>query len=733
MRGRTFAQMLRQHPLFAGLLTLQSLFVLLLLADLLYPAAMQEVTLTAADLTQTQTAQQCTLSLPRGAYEMTISYESSGTAPSGQILAEVCVLADAVQSDALVLTDTFPSVTGRFWVTTLGRAENVQLLVTPANGQLLTVQNITLRAQPIWKAAKLLGWLLAFVAADALLLRFRHTPVCEWGTPLLLLSGVLLASLPYCREFLFAGHDLNFHTYRILNLAQSMANGQFPVRLFTRGFNGYGIATPQFYCDLFLYLPALLYIFFVPLQRCFQIYVILVNTATAASAQYSFARISGSKKAAAVAAFCYTLASYRLTNVLVRAAVGEYTAMVFLPLVVLGAWAITVQERPTPRDWLPLSLGMAGLLQSHLLTAEMCALLLVLYCLVRARTLFTRARLAAAVKAALTAVGLSAWFLVPCLDALKNERVMVSGIHPSPLQSTGLGLAELAGLTADPKTGMVLTIGLSGILSLLLALWGCLQKDAQPARDVLRTALPFAVLTLLFSTCYFPWDVLQSVLPEKITDILYKFQFCWRWLSPTAVLLGVLTATGLQLLARDRRLQATAAALLLGLTLTCAGSFYTAYSRTQDRYTRISTDTATAYPLLTMGYDYLPAGTDLEIFSNIQAVAENPAVSADWQGSGLLTCTNPTDTETTIALPLLAYRHYTAQAADGTVLPLSANGAHCLCVTVPAGYNGTVTVRFAEPLLWRLAELVTLATVLALALWRPLCRRTPAREAALAR
>lgn len=252
MRGRTFAQMLRQHPLFAGLFTLQSLFVVLLLADLLYPAAVPEVTLTAADLTQTQTAQQCTLSLPRGAYEMTISYASSGTAPSGQILAEVCVLADAVQSDALVLTDTFPSVTGRFWVTTLGRAENVQLLVTPADGQSLTVQHITLRAQPIWKAAALLGWLLAFVAADALLLWLRRTPLCEWVAPLLLLSGVLLASLPYCREFLFAGHDLNFHTYRILNLAQSIADGQFPVRLFTRGFNGYGIATPQFYCDLFL-------------------------------------------------------------------------------------------------------------------------------------------------------------------------------------------------------------------------------------------------------------------------------------------------------------------------------------------------------------------------------------------------------------------------------------------------------------------------------------------------
>jgi hypothetical protein len=34
MRGRTFTHMLRQHPLFAVLLTLQSLFVLLLLAAL---------------------------------------------------------------------------------------------------------------------------------------------------------------------------------------------------------------------------------------------------------------------------------------------------------------------------------------------------------------------------------------------------------------------------------------------------------------------------------------------------------------------------------------------------------------------------------------------------------------------------------------------------------------------------------------------------------------------------
>lgn len=709
MRGRTF---IKEHPFFTGLFFVQSLFVVVLAAFLLRPAALRTLTLTPAEFAEGT-------ALPHGAYALTVSYDPGTDTPAGQTVAALEVLADGVESDTVVLTDTYTQVTARFWVTALQGVEAIRFSVTPADDAAPVLQNITLQARPVWHVMELLGWLAVFAAADALLwLAARRRRV-----PWLLLLGVVLASLPYFANFLYVGHDLNFHTYRILNLAQSLADGQFPVRLFTHGFNGYGAATPQFYCDLFLYIPALLYNCFVPLQRCFQAYVVLVNAASAAAAYYAFARIGGSKRAAEVAAFCYVLSAYRLTNILIRAAVGEYTAMVFLPLVVLGAWALTVEERPAPRDWLPLALGMAGLLQSHLLTAEMAAMLLALYWLIRARRMFTRARLAAVLKAAALAVGLSAWFLVPCFDALKNERVMVSGLHPSPLQSTGIRLVQLLGIAPNNDTGMPLTIGFAGVFTAALALWCALCRRDMLRRGVVLWALPFAGLTMWLSTAYFPWDRLQTLLPQKIVDLVYKFQFCWRWLSPTAVLLGVLAAVTLPMLAQNHRVQAGAAAVLVVLTLVYAGSFYAAYRRTQDRYTRISTDTATAYPILAMGYDYLPAGTDLELFAGTQAVAEDPAVTADWQGGGELRCANPTDHDAAVDLPLLAYRHYTARAADGTVLPLTANDAHCLRVSIPAGYSGTVTIRFAEPLLWRAAELVTLFCALALAAWAVLRRR----------
>lgn len=721
MRVRTF---IKEHPAFTGLFVVQSLFVVVLAFLLLRPAALQSIVLTPAELADG-------LTLPHGAYEMTADYDPGTENPTGQTVAALDVLADGVESDTAVLTDTYTQVTARFWVTAWQGADHVRFALTPAGDAAPVLKSLTLQAKPVWRVTEWLGWLLVLVAADVLLWFAARRRV-----PWLVILGVVLASLPYCTDFLYVGHDLNFHTYRILGVAQTLADGQFPVRLFTRAFNGYGAATPQFYCDLFLYLPALLHNCFVPLQRCFQIYVAAVNAATAAAAYYAFGRIGGERRAAQVAAFCYTLAAYRLTNVMVRAAVGEYTAMVFLPLVVLGAWALTTEERPAPRDWLPLAFGMAGLLQSHLLTAEMTAMLLVLYWLVRARTMFTPARLAAALKSAVTAVGLSAWFLVPCLDALKHEQVMVSGLHPNPLQSTGIRLVQLVGIAPNNDAGIPLTVGFAGVFTVVLALWCALRggRAEDRARRVLRTVLPFALLTMWLSTAYFPWDRLQTVLPQKISDIVYKFQFCWRWLSPTAVLLGVLAAVALPMLAQNRRLQAGTAAALVALTLVYAGSFYLNYSHTQGRYTRIGTDTASEYPIITMGYDYLPAGTDLAVFADTRAVPEDPAVTAEWQGRGAFYCTNPTDADAAVDLPLLAYRHYTAQAADGTPLTLAANEAHCLRVTLPAGFGGLVTVRFAEPLLWRLAELITLATVLILAAW-PVLRRLrtpqPAREAAL--
>ena len=99
---------------------------------------------------------------------------------------------------------------------------------------------------------------MLFAAADAaLLLLFAH--VGERGAarrralrlPLALAGITLLACLPLFSNYLYFGHDLEFHMQRIAAMAAELSYGQFPVRLTTTTLNGYGYASPLCYCELF--------------------------------------------------------------------------------------------------------------------------------------------------------------------------------------------------------------------------------------------------------------------------------------------------------------------------------------------------------------------------------------------------------------------------------------------------------------------------------------------------
>lgn len=93
-------------------------------------------------------------------------------------------------------------------------------------------------------------------------------------------------------------------------------------------------------------------------------------------------------------------------------------------------------------------------------------------------------------------------------------------------------------------------------------------------------------------------------------------------------------------------------------------------------------------------------------------------------------CENRGTEPSAVNLPLLAYRYYTAADAEtGTPLTLTENEEHCLQLSVPAGYRGTVQVRYTPPIGWHVAELVTLVTLLGLIGWGVQDARRRRREA----
>ena len=168
-----------------------------------------------------------------------------------------------------------------------------------------------------------------------------------------------------------------------------------------------------------------------------------VTLSTAIIAYCSFGKITASRKLGLLSAALYTLSCYRLVCTYIRASVGEYTAITFLPLVLVGLYNIYTTEKPRFAQWAPMAFGMAALVQCHLLSCELIALLLVVFCLLRLRDTLSPARLLAWVKAALLAVALSAWYFFPFLISTHEINLMVNGPLIGKIQNQGTYLVQL--------------------------------------------------------------------------------------------------------------------------------------------------------------------------------------------------------------------------------------------------------------------------------------------------
>ena len=110
-----------------------------------------------------------------------------------------------------------------------------------------------------------------------------------------------------------------------------MQNGEFPVRINPLQSGGYGNLSPTMYPSLFLYPVAILRFFGVSAMLCYKVLLTAMNIATAFLSFYAVRAITGSEKSAWLMSVLYTFATYRLTNLYYRAALGESLAMVFHP------------------------------------------------------------------------------------------------------------------------------------------------------------------------------------------------------------------------------------------------------------------------------------------------------------------------------------------------------------------------------------------------------------------
>ena len=694
-----------------------------------------------------------------GAYDVSVHYEAEADNAYVELFSESWVTETV--SSKIFLTADKEQTSSKLYIPFGRSMHDVQMNIHYMGPGELTVYAVELKEDIRYRWDPVAGYLLLLICLDFLLwLVFavsghtaREYVKRHYEIPALV-GIVILASLPSFADFLYVGHDMEFHLARIVAVSHEISYGQFPVRMLTDMLQGYSYPTSTFYCDFFLYPFALLYLLGLPLRMCWQMYVITVNVLTALLSYHVFRYISKSRDIGIIGTAVYTLSAYRIVDIYLRSAMGEFTAMTFIPLIVVGIWMLYYEhDTVTPvfwavtvsasdrcksdikssfieddvdavfrRGWFCLGLGMSAIALCHLLSIEMISLFLVIFCLMEYKKTFTKPVMIAIGKAALMTVLLSCWFIMPMLLTMRaiplsmydhQTYIQAEGAYPTQVFNIfmrGTGYST----TATPME-MPLSIG-GGMTSAFAMLIFTMISKGYGDRHRQKVVFVLTSLSLVLSMYFFPWDSIAGITDgrmEGISRLARMVQYPWRFLEITTVVLSVAAVCMLRRYMDSDygfgyRCKLWTGILLLG-TVISLGAFYDPFINEAD-WTRATDE---HYLDKSIGREeYLPSdsGRLIDLPGGVESVEDDGVEIRSYEAAGgerrlELACDGG---DSSVLIPLFAYPGYHAEdiATLETIETGSGDNAR-LCLQIPAGYHGTVRVYYREPWYWRVFEVIS--------------------------
>ena len=564
---------------------------------------------------------------------------------------------------------------------------------------------------------------------------------------LLIITAVFIACWPLHIHQLIAADDLTFHLERIEGICEALLSGQFPVRIFPTYFDGAGYAVSVFYGDILLYFPAFLRIMGFPLQTALKTYVIFVNLATAGVSWFVFSKILSDKWAAMLSTFVYTLSLYRLGDIFIRSAVGEYTAMIFIPLALGGFYLLFSQSgEQSGQDYAHslrscrnmIAIGMTGLLTSHCILSVLTAFFLFLWLLFYIKKLFRKEILKCLASSVALTVGLSAFFLIPFADYMLSGHYLINtkiADQKSLIQKCGITFKGLWNLTfqdTDMKTfGLIFCLlFVCFFIFLIVRFLPVKQKSCLHAgsRYDLAVLLVMSALSIWMSTVFFPWDLLSRHF-SFFSVLANTMQFPFRFASIAVFLCALEAGICARLLdSGSFRLQLGKVFYIVLVTCVLAvTSFWSLQQFTMNAITVKIYDRAGLGLYIGYGtyqgyniYDgaYLPVNTAIRQFQGMEctAVSKGSLDIGSFARKGMsltVSCVNKTNSAQKLSVPLLYYKGYQAVSVSShQKMPVLEGNNSVVTVQVPAGFHDSITVSFAEPWYWRAAELISLICLL---------------------
>ena len=557
---------------------------------------------------------------------------------------------------------------------------------------------------------------------------------------------VIFASAPVLQPLNW-GHDLLFHLYRIEGIAEGLKDGVFPVRMQYSQIKGMGYPVSIMYPDIFLYFPAILRCLGLGQNLSYRIFLFAVNVFVVLTTYIFTKRFTGSRVVSFTLTCVWVLGTYRLVDVYLRHSVGEYLALAFFPMIAYGLWCAFSQRGKQSTKisaciW--IALGMTGIVLSHVLSVILAVFAIGGVLVVLA---FKGDRKKQGWLHLLGACGITvllcAWFIVPFFSWSSMCDMGVfhieNTVHTAGEKAGTLGqllaiFPTFTGQTNWSPSGayhkMPQALGLGGmclVCAALLAFFATSKSaekdDSKKFYSFRKFSLLIALIFLFICTCL---CCLSFLWKERIPfmKLLANVQFPWRFLGPIlfiSVVLGVLVWSFVKGNNKAMKCFKLFCALVCALTMIEGGHSMTSVMYEHSAQAIISDLEASenfVYDDL-MNAEYLPYGmvrSDVDEMKR-KIVADNFDFSISHHADNGRVFDIEVDevsSETTLELPLIYYAGYEIVTENAQDVTISTSDTGFVQLEVPSGVSGDVSLKWFEPGFWRIAEIGSLISILAL-------------------
>ena len=540
---------------------------------------------------------------------------------------------------------------------------------------------------------------------------------------------VLAVSIPAYSYGIYVGHDTSFHINRMEGLKEAIVSMQFPAKMHSLQLYGYGYATGQMYPQLFLYPESILRILGVSRVGAHRFLILMVNCLTVVISFYSFNKMFSDRSVALAGTALYAFAPYRIVDLYIRDSMGEYCAMIGLPLIAWGLYSfISDRNKDEKPAYIDLAIGYTIVIQSHILTSLFVAVHSVLLGIVFYRALFRKERIVALVKTITLTLLLNAGFIVPFLDYMRLPMNQFTGsIKHNGIDIVQLFTNEVLQNEADLRSfetiadigeleinnEMPYAIGYALLIS--TAAFLVLYRKEGNWKKIGITSVIIGGVNAVMALYIFPWDIIQRM---DCFSFISTVQFPWRFLEYTTIAFTISGCVGIiYLMNRMSKLVALCLIMLI--------SIY-GYANIVDYIVEVTPQEEDVFikPMnLGVASEYLLENTDPQVFiqrgERIAGTSEQVELSEyNKLGTNLsFRANNCSNEEQAVEVPLTMYPGYKAKDGAGNMLDVTYGDNQLVVVMLPPEYDGEIHVYFGGKWYWKVAAIVSAFTALFLGLY----------------